>query len=190
MPHPLHEVLVVFAAETTDQLREVTDALIRADANISADQRKAALQKVARHAHSIKGNSGAFGLGDVEALMHALETRLASALTSGERLPAGLSEQMLTAFDRVLSTISAVIADRVPASLKPLIDAFNTAEPSTQVGLHASAPPAVETEPATPHPAPVAAELPLEGGGEEMLRGHATWIVIGTLNFLSHDFSL
>ncbi len=185
MPHPLHEVLVVFASEAADQLREVTDSLIRADANISPEQRKAALQKIARHAHTIKGNSGAFGLDEVETLMHTLETTLEPWLKSGARLPEATSQLLLAAFDRVPGYIAAIIADKEATSLKPLIASFSGIDKAEQTADSLPLPPSAPQPSAPPPSAPPPPVEVMGEGADEWLRVSADRI--GALDHMIAD---
>ncbi len=133
MAHPLHQVLVLFATEVREQLQDMGEALIQLDAELPEPERKKALQRVARHAHTMKGNAGSLGLPELETLMHALEAALEPSKKSGGRLPRSLSQTILQALDAVPAHVDAVIAEQAPSSLRALIAAFEAPHAPTPV---------------------------------------------------------
>lgn len=131
MAHPLHQVLILFATEVREQLQDMGEALIQLDAD-DVD-RKPALQRLARHAHTMKGNAGSLGLPELETMMHALEAALEPYKKSGGKLPQSLSKLLLEALDVVAPHVDAVIAEQPPPSLKAMIAAFEQPRTPTPV---------------------------------------------------------
>lgn len=152
MAHPLHQVLVLFAAEVREQLQDMGEALIQLDSDASEADRKKVLQRVARHAHTMKGNAGSLGLPELETLMHALEAALEPHKKSGTRLPQSLSQLLLQALDAVPPHVDAVIAEQPPPSLKALITAFETPRQPTPVPQPAPPPSAPDFLGGEPRP--------------------------------------
>jgi two-component system, chemotaxis family, sensor kinase CheA len=98
------ELLALFVAEALDHLGTIESSVLALEA--SPDDREA-INAVFRPFHTIKGNSAALGIHDVEELAHAVEDLLDRARSGERRIGSTETELILAAVD----LLSAMIRD-------------------------------------------------------------------------------
>ncbi|MGQ0508217.1 MAG: chemotaxis protein CheA, partial [Myxococcaceae bacterium] len=109
MEDVLLQVLAVFAEELREQTTAITDALIRIERSSQVEERRVLMKEVFRHAHSIKGNAGTLGLGDLEELAHAFETALTPFRTGERELIPSLAPALLQALDQAQRRVEGAL---------------------------------------------------------------------------------
>lgn len=101
----LQPALQTFVAESRELLREMEDALLRLERSPGdAD----ALNAVFRAAHTIKGSSGIFGLDDIVAFTHLMESLLDEIRAGEVQVDADLTALFLACGDHVATLIDQV----------------------------------------------------------------------------------
>ena len=133
------ELLDEFLLEARERTDEVESLLLQL-ASSGAEDREVALAKAKRELHTLKGNSGMMGFGDLQQLAHRMEDQV-EALD----LEAPQVDELLTGIDRLRRGLVAVD--------EPAADAV--AAPSERPAEPTAAPPAAgEPEPSAPATGP------------------------------------
>jgi two-component system chemotaxis sensor kinase CheA len=91
------EVLQIFREEAGERLDRIVDSLLSIE---SGQAPPGVIDSLFRDAHSIKGNAGMVGFGEVREIAHAMEDLLDQARDSGE-LPQTLVEPLLRGADAI-----------------------------------------------------------------------------------------
>jgi len=126
VPDPLAAIRDGFFVECDDLLEGLQDALARIGA---ADAGQAPVDQAFRAVHSIKGGAAAFGLGDLAAFAHGLESHLALLRGPGAA-PAAGTGPLQRAADHLAGLVDAARAGRpAPAPGTPILAALS--EPPT-----------------------------------------------------------
>ncbi|MBL0275091.1 MAG: response regulator [Anaeromyxobacter sp.] len=118
-PELFRQIWPVFSAEAREHLAVISGGVLELEADPA---RVALLDPIRRTAHSLKGSAASLGLGDVEALAHAIEGSLA-----GYRPEVGLGREVvqviLDAIEAVEEAVAAADAGGPPtvASLEALL---------------------------------------------------------------------
>lgn len=109
MDDAIRQVLNIFQDELRENSLAITDALIQIE-RADAAGRKTLMKEVFRHAHTVKGNAGSFGLQDLEELAHAIETAL-TPFRDGQKKPTpGIIPTVLEALDRGAKRVAQAMA--------------------------------------------------------------------------------
>ncbi len=122
MSEPDAELREVFHEDVTQRLNEMEAALLAIE---SGDPGHGMIDSLFRHVHTIKGTAGIFGLDDVTAVTHAVESILAVIRDAGT-FPAGLVDPLLHATAAIRARVNGedtpvdVLLGELAASLAAL----------------------------------------------------------------------
>lgn len=124
------ELEETFREELSERLHEMEGAVLELERESSPEMRQAALERLARDAHSLKGGAQLLGHEVVARIAHALEDRLASA--RGAPTSAPPLESLFVA----LGALRVAARDESAVDLPRVLDQLS-AEPATRAGTGA-----------------------------------------------------
>ena len=122
MGEPDAELREVFHEDVTQRLNEMEAALLAIE---SGDPGHGMIDSLFRHVHTIKGTAGIFGLDDVTAVTHAVESILA-VIREADTFPAALVDPLLHATAAIRARVNGedapvdVLLGELAASLAAL----------------------------------------------------------------------
>ncbi len=107
----LFPVFAIFRDETKEIRGEMTTDLLSLEGQGDTPA-PGVVERLARNAHTLKGNASSLGLADVATLMHSVESLLMGASGRERRIEPAVIDVLLFAIDEVLARAEGILANR------------------------------------------------------------------------------